>query len=97
MLNKKTKQISGPVNAMRLIGEVNGIEKIIYLFADQHLPIFLQTSCKNKKITILKYLSKQFRDTDKKIDFFMEISKSDIKYYEKIRDTRFLRYIETET
>ena len=59
------------------------------------MAIFLQTSCENKKITIYKYLSEQFRETNKRIDFFMEISKTDIEYHKKIKDTRFLRYIDT--
>ena len=79
-----TRQISGPINVVRLEGEVHGIIKVIYLFLDVHVPVMVQTECTNVfSKDINKYLAESFYqliDTPKTYDFFMEIRPSDISF-----------------
>ena len=69
-------KISGPVNVTRLFGNVNGINKVIYLFMDAHYDEDLQTLCsENDAIHIQKYLSLGFEklnNGDKVYDFLVE-------------------------
>lgn len=37
--------INGPINVIRLEGQVNKINKIIYIFCDYHMPVERQTRC----------------------------------------------------
>lgn len=39
-------KINGPINVVRMEGEINNIHKVIYLFMDDHLDINKQTSCR---------------------------------------------------
>lgn len=76
-LNVETKQINGPVNVLRLEGEINGIKKVIYLFLDIHVGLSEQTSCENVFAQdIQQYLVKNFlemNESDIIYDFFFEI------------------------
>lgn len=69
--------INGPLNVMRLEGQINGISKVIYIFMDVHLKINMQTKCPNlRSIDIVNYLVKNFdqiSEKDKIYDFFFEI------------------------
>ena len=75
-MDDNIKEINGPVNVVRLEGDVNGIKKVIYLFMDFHADVMFQTSCENifaKDIQL--YLAESFRDlnkTNKMYDFFLE-------------------------
>lgn len=85
--------INGPFNAVRMEGNVNEIKKVIYLFADIHLNLGKQTKCRDfKSLDISQYLSLNFQNIDKPIDFMFEISKTDTNLNEKV-DYK-LRYIE---
>ncbi|VVU95217.1 hypothetical protein CPAV1605_942 [seawater metagenome] len=73
----KVKNISGPVSVVSLNGEINGNKKKIVLFGDYHYPMVDQNECKDyDSISIKQYLINVFKDTDKPIDFFLEISPS---------------------
>jgi len=37
--------VSGPVRCVRMVGERDGIQKVIYLFGDVHNSVGEQTSC----------------------------------------------------
>jgi hypothetical protein len=39
------KLVNGPVNAFRLEGKVNNINKVFYFFGDYHFPIYQETKC----------------------------------------------------
>ncbi|AQN68658.1 hypothetical protein [Saudi moumouvirus] len=79
-LNKNIKQVNGPINVVRIEGEVNGIQKVIYLFLDFHYGISRQTECENiysKDIQL--YLAENFgnlTESEKIYDFFLEIKPS---------------------
>lgn len=77
-LDIETKQINGPVNIIRLEGEINGINKVIYLFLDIHVGLTEQTSCENIFAQdIQQYLVKNFLEMNKSditYDFFIEVS-----------------------
>ena len=66
--HKKDKSISGPINIVRLEGNVFGIDKILYVFFDLHLHPEIQTRCENVfSDTIMTYLTEQFKKSGKKI------------------------------
>ena len=48
------KEISGPINVIRLEGIVNGIKKVITLFMDIHLDEEDQTKCEGDAPEIKK-------------------------------------------
>jgi hypothetical protein len=67
-------QINGPINVVRLEGQIFNINKIIYIFFDHHSDLYIQTKC-NDFISddIVVYLNKEFsKIKNKYIDFFME-------------------------
>lgn len=74
---KKTKFVNGPINAIRLEGEINGIHKIFYNFMDIHYNVENQTKCDDvRSLDIDNYLVENFdkiSDSDKIYDFFLEI------------------------
>ena len=72
-----SKEVSGPINVVRLEGEINGIKKVIYLFMDLHVSLENQTECMNfYSKDINKYFLESFGQLNKmknKYDFFLEI------------------------
>ena len=85
-------QVNGPINVVRLEGEIFNINKIIYIYFDHHYDLYIQTKC-NDFISddIVVYLNKEFsKIKNKYIDFFMEttIEQKDLflsKIYKKDR------------
>ena len=74
--------INGPVNVVRLEGKINNINKIIWVFFDKHINLRLQTECESyDSQDIVRYLYNLFKNTNKVIDFFLEIKKSHEKSY----------------
>lgn len=77
-VNEKKRTISGPYNAVRMEGEINGIRKIVYLFMDVHLNMENQRRCRNVlSLDINQYFAQKFHElngSDKMYDFFFEIS-----------------------
>lgn len=75
-MNRNTKEISGPVNVVRLEGDVASIKKVMYLFMDFHAHVMDQTGCDNifaKDVQL--YLAESFDDLNngnRKYDFFLE-------------------------
>jgi len=68
------KFISGPVNYIKLIGSINGIQKIIYILMDVHNDIDSQTKCESFDTEeISHYIYKKIKNAQKPLDFFMEI------------------------
>lgn len=73
-------KISGPINVIRMEGNINNINKVIHIFFDYHASLYLETECNNyENINIVNYLYNIFTKTTKTIDFFMEIKNSSIK------------------
>lgn len=72
---KNQISISGPVNLIRLEGNILGIKKSLYVFADIHMGCGEETRCANIfSETIMQYLIRQFDmlDPNKPVDFFLE-------------------------
>lgn len=74
--------VNGPINAIRLEGNVAGIDKVIYLFMDRHDAIYEQTKCTN---VFAKDISQYFLDmmfqtkeTGLTYDFFVETTVTNI-------------------
>lgn len=90
------KYISGPVNAARLEGEINGTKKVVYLFMDYHVDLFNQTECTNIfKQDIDEYLAKTFyglNKSNKMYDFFLEIRPSEELYKKSNSADNISRY-----
>jgi hypothetical protein len=82
IFDTKTKEVSGPINVVRMEGMVNHIKKVIYLFMDWHEDISMQTECINVFSKDLnKYLAENFYKLNSSniiYDFFMEIRPTDI-------------------
>lgn len=72
--------VSGPINTIRLEGEINGIKKTVYLFMDIHLDPEFQTECEDiNNYGVRKYIINQLNNAagDKEnkniiFDFFHE-------------------------
>ncbi|AGF85011.1 hypothetical protein QJ854_gp771 [Moumouvirus goulette] len=94
IFDNKKKFINGPVNVVRLQGNIQGINKVIYLFMDQHYPLGQQTQCENLYAdSIQKYFADNFKklnSSSKTYDFFMEIRPTELEYNKnnKISTTR---------
>ncbi|ANB50213.1 hypothetical protein [Powai lake megavirus] len=77
LLDPNIKNVNGPVNVVRMEGQVDGINKIIYLFMDIHIPIEYQSECENiYSQDINLYLAENFKkmsETNKIYDFFLEM------------------------
>lgn len=78
--------INGPINCVRLEGDINGVKKILYLFFDVHLELSYQNRCTDfTSDDFLTYLAKTFKniDSDNKnkniYDFFFENTMTGIK------------------
>ena len=82
-LDKSVKEVSGPINVVRLEGEINSIKKVIYLFMDIHNDLYSQSECDNifaKEIP--QYLADNFLKMNKGniiYDFFLEIQSYDLE------------------
>ena len=94
------KFVSCPTNYIKLIGSVNGIQKIIYIlmkiYNDVHNDIDNQTKCESFDTEeISHFIYKKIKKAQKPLDFFMEIraeqfiqprqNKKDI-YFEEVID-----------
>ena len=69
------QNINGPLNALRLEGKINNVNKVIYLFGDYHHPISIETKCDsyyNKDFTDYLYQTLTTTDKNIKYDFFYE-------------------------
>lgn len=83
----KPEFINGPTNYAYLKGNINGIEKDIYLFFDKHFELNDQTKCKSfNSIDISYYLYSLIKESKGFLDFFMEIRTSQI--FEPISNKR---------
>jgi hypothetical protein len=75
-----TTNINGPVNYCYMKGSINGIEKEITLFMDVHNDLDNQTRCDSfDSIDISHLMYKKIVNTDKELDFFLEITFDEIK------------------
>jgi hypothetical protein len=74
------KYINGPINFAHLKGNINGIEKNIYLFMDTHNNLDNETRCDSfDSVDISYYLYKMIKETTKPLDFFFEIRLSELR------------------
>jgi hypothetical protein len=87
-----SNNINGPINIIRLEGEINKIKKVLYVFMDVHMALGNQTKCEDiLSDDVHKYIKKEMlKNTDKIIDFFMEHRLSEngdnLIKYSKYRD-----------
>jgi hypothetical protein len=76
-LNSNSRQINGPINVVRLTGNIAGIDKTIYLFMDLHYTLQGQTQCDNIfSRDVQKFFVESFHqleNADRMYDFFVEI------------------------
>jgi hypothetical protein len=74
-MNYNKDLINGPINVIRLEGNINNIKKVIYLFMDLHLDVNKQLKCEEYYSADIKdYLVKEFMNLDIKVDFLFETS-----------------------
>lgn len=81
--DKKILQINGPVNTIRMEGEVDGVRKVIYIMMDHHYELDMQTECDNiYSRDIDNYLAEMFlglNGSSRMYDFFLEIHPTDLQ------------------
>ena len=81
--NTKYKFVNGPLNAVRLEGEIYGIKKVLYVFMDVHLNVQQQTHCSDfDSIEFVYYVIKMLKASNKNkiIDLFTETTASHLSY-----------------
>jgi hypothetical protein len=74
--------INGPINAIRLQGKINNIDKVIYIFCDMHFEQCEQTQCNDiESEDFHKYLYKfinEHENTEINYDIFFESSQNNM-------------------
>lgn len=72
------KYINGPINIIRLTGEINGTKKILYIFMGEFFSIYRETHCDDiHAININNFFINIFdNNPDLIFDFFFPVSKS---------------------
>lgn len=74
--------VNGPLNVVRLEGEIDGIKKVMYCYMDIHLSPNSQTENENVFSTdVAKHLADNFIKLNNgkyMVDFFMEVNPSDL-------------------
>jgi hypothetical protein len=69
-------KINGPINIVRMEGEIFDIHKVIYFFMEEHKDIKEQSDCNDSNsVDIVKYLQSSFENLkgDTIYDFFIEV------------------------
>jgi hypothetical protein len=89
-MTHKYKYISGPENVVRLEGQIENINKILYVFFDTHRTVERQNKCEDVRAkNIVEYFADNFDKTNKTCDFFLEINPTRLndislsKYHDK--------------
>jgi hypothetical protein len=81
--DRKIKQINGPVNIVRMEGEVGGVRKVIYILMNIFYPLHLQTECDNIfSRDISNYLVQVFHGlngSSRMYDFFLQIDPTNLQ------------------
>jgi hypothetical protein len=90
-----SKLINGPVNAVRLSGNIFGINKIVYVYMDVHKDVNNESKCDAViSYDFTQYLYNELtKSKNKDIDFFLEIYDIDIESYKKIKHNKY-KYID---
>ena len=80
--------INGPINAVRLKGTINGVDKTLHAFMDYHEDIDMQTYCKNiwsdDFKTYLRNMFQKLKNNGVKYDFFIELDPHEEKQQQEI-------------
>ena len=78
----KSTYVSGPINCIRLEGQVNSVKKVLYVFMDLHMDVNEQTECDDVLAPDIKtYLINLFgniKNSEKTYDFFLETHPSHV-------------------
>ena len=85
--------VNGPVNVLRLEGQINGIDKHLYVFMDYHNNVAVQTQCEDiESLDVMQYMYTNLKNSDKEqyYDFFLEISKSRSETGQYINKGRYI-------
>jgi hypothetical protein len=70
-------KVDGPVNAIRLEGELGGIDRVLYIFMDHHLDLEKQTECPGSEgVSFINYLQDGIRKRDrgKQYNIYFEVT-----------------------
>lgn len=84
--------INGPINIVRLEGDIYGIKKKMYLFMDIHSPKERETKCNEENSQdIVEFLKNEFnKNRTDMLDFFFEITKPNIEHVKNMSDERYI-------
>lgn len=89
-MSQKNKLVSGPINVVRLEGNIFSIDKILYVFFDLHMPCQFETICEDIfSEPITQYLVKEFQKINEKdltYDFFLETFPTGFQYTNNYRN-----------
>lgn len=88
MENNNRVTINGPINIVRLEGNIFGIDKVLYVFFDLHIGCSIETKCQDIfSDDVAVYLTRQFKNTENKtLDFFLETFPIGLDYKSNYRD-----------
>lgn len=93
-MNSIVNYINGPINVVRMEGQVNGISKILYLFLDSHEDKQSQTNCnRTPNMDVADYLSNAFSQLNGGqivYDFFLEVFPSEIAEGSALGEKRYI-------
>lgn len=55
---ENTNNVNGPINVVRCVGEINGIQKVIYVYFDMHVNYYKCSDLIN--LDIAQFLTREF-------------------------------------
>lgn len=86
--------ISGPINVVRITGQIEGVNKILHIYFDNHISVSQQTQCAELRSKNIKdYLIENFdriSKIDKTVDFFLEILPATVRLEPDIVHTKYI-------
>lgn len=100
LVNPNARMVSGPINVIRMEGDLHGIRKVIYIFMDYHLDVGMQTQCKNifskdvQKYFIDSFYKLSKGNNTKMYDFFPEVFPSELVEEKHLKENTGIDYHE---
>lgn len=83
-------QISGVIGVVRMIGTIDGVDKVIYIYMDTCSPVNFQTECieQMKSINIVEFIKEMLfcigKKGEKQFDIFIEQTLEHIEYIQDL-------------
>jgi hypothetical protein len=96
--DKNAVMINGPINTLRLAGNVGGVDKVLYMFIGINYPETAESECKNMfSVDLSEYLVKEMNQISKNkkiVDVFINMSQ-DVNYQNFFDSDKTMTYYKT--